>query len=383
MPVSNACAGRRVSLQQLQRRFDRLRQLQNRLHLPAACHFEAFGRRYYLPLCTQHARPCKQVPPRVLGYLAGFFDGDGCVTTSSVKRGCIALAVAQNESSSSVLLLFKSIFGGSITRLSHARGLCRPCLKWQLSGRAAQQAAALLCTSTVCKSAQLGIAISWPQGHTLRAEAAARMKFLKQVEPAEATCPSWQYLAGFFDAEGCIILVRPAYLRLEIKQKFLPVLLSIQGFLARHGVHCSVYERQSHGQLAVHSTENCKFVLAKLIRSGLRVKRDAARLAMQVCAAEFIQVRSNLQKLVGNQSHYQRLSIGGLQRAREITQMKARLRNLIGKQPSDSEHSELESQLLVLQEDHKLKCGQERLMKIRSDIRSFIADGATVAAGPR
>ena len=326
-----------------------------------------------MPLRSDHAHPCKQVSPRLLGYLAGFFDGDGCVIPCSDKSG-IRLSVSQAESNNVVLLLFRNVFGGSIAREHHARGLRRPSLQWQLSGGIAQQVASILSTSTVCKHKQLVLASAWPQEQGLRSEAAAKIKLLKQEAPAEATCPSWQYLAGFFDAEGCIILLSPSSLRLEIKQKFPPVLHSIQGFLAHHDVGCTIYQKESCSLLVVRRSETCKFVLAELIRSGLRAKREAARLAVQVCAGDFVQIRSNLHKLIGNQGRYQRLSIAGLGRATEIRQIRARLRYQTGRQ-----QSELESQLLVLQENHKLKCGQERLLMIRSDIRSFIVEGAAAA----
>ena len=369
----STCACRPVTLHQLQRRFDRLRQLQNRLRLRAANHFDAHGRRYCLPLRAVDAQPSKQVPPRVLCYLAGFFDGDGCVGIRHKHSG-IRLSVSQTESSSEVLLLFRNMFGGFIGRGEHACGLRRPSLRWELSGEAGRQAAALLSDGTLCKRPQLALAISWPQEPSLRAEAAANMKLLKQEAPTEATCLSWRYLAGFFDAEGCIVLRPPGSLRLELKQKFLPVLHSIQSFLANHGVGCTVHDRQSHGVLVVHKTESCKFVLGNLIRSGLRVKREAARLVMQeVSAAGFIKARRDLQKMIGNQGRYQRLSICGLARAEEIRRIQGRLRYLARRQHSDSE---LVSELLALQEDHKLKCGQERLRRIRSDIRSFMLEGA-------
>ena len=369
------CVSRPASLQQLQRRFDRLRQLQNRLCLPAAGHIDVFSRRYCLPLSAEHAQPCKQVPPRVLNYLAGFFDGDGCVTT--VGELGIRLQVSQTESNGAVLLLFRNIFGGSITREHHARGLCRPSVQWYVVGRTGRQASALLSSSTSCKRPQLAIASLWPQERSLRAEAAGRMKLLKQKAPEEASCPSWQYLAGFFDAEGCITVGPRAYVRLDIKQKFLPALHAIQSFLAHNGIGCEVYERQPHNALVVCKTEASKLVLAKLVHSGLRVKREAARLALQTCSGNFIKVRSDIQKMVGNQGRYRRLSTDGLDRSNEIRRMQDRLRYryLKGKH-----HSQLESQLLVLQADHKLKCAQERLLQIRSDIRSFISEGAAVAA---
>ncbi|CAE7502948.1 USP [Symbiodinium sp. CCMP2592] len=363
------CVSRPASLQQLQRRFDRLRQLQNRLCLPAAGHIDVCGRRYCLPLSAEHARPCKQVPPRVLNYLAGFFDGDGCVT---VCRSSIRLQVSQTESNGAVLFLFRNIFGGSITREHHARGLRRPSVQWFVTGGTCRQASALLSTGTSCKRSQLAIASLWPQERSLRAEAAGRLKLLKQQAHEEASCPSWQYLAGFFDAEGCITVGPRVCVRLAIKQKFPPVLHAIQSFLAHNGIGCEVYE--THGELVVSVTEASKRLLAKLLRSGLRVKREAARLALQTCSGNLVKVRSDLHEMVGNQGRYRRLSTDGLDRGNEIRRIQDRLRYryLKGKH-----HSQLESQLLVLQEDHKLKCAQERLLQIRFDIRSFISQGAT------
>ena len=49
----------------------------------------------------------------VLAYLAGFFDGDGCVACASGLSGCY-LSTAQSFDQAEVLMLFYETFGGSI-----------------------------------------------------------------------------------------------------------------------------------------------------------------------------------------------------------------------------------------------------------------------------
>ena len=366
--------GRQLTLQQLQRRFHRLRQLQNRLHLPPVDHFESFGKRYCLPMLASQAKPCKHVPRSTLEYMGGFFDGDGCVSASQ-KLGSrhvwIKLAISQAESGSASLLLFRNVLGGSICRSSGTNGARNPVLRWEVCAENALKAAALLRSACSCKQPQLEIASCFPTRPQERAEAAATLKDLKQEAPPTAICPSWRYLAGFFDAEGSITLTPPAYLQLSMYQKFPPVLHAVQAFLAKHGVGCSVRVSPRGSVLTISRTEVCKGVLAELVFAGLRVKREAARLALQLSSNNFFEVRNDLRKMVGNQARYQRLTSAGLERASEII----RLRRLAG-----SQHSELDSQLLLLQEDHKLKSAQERLLLVRSDIRRLLSQGALLSA---
>ena len=367
---------RELTLQQLQSRFNRLRQLQQRLCLPATDHIEAFGRTYHLPLPAANAKPCRYVPQHTVEYLAGFFDGDGCVQSShgSADNPATGLTITQTESSSQVLLFFRNVLGGSVRRQSHTRGLQRPTLQWELFGRKVQDAAALLHSSSSCKQLQLAIASSWPKDQAARVACAAKLKQLKREPPLAAICPSWRYLAGFFDAEGCIILTQPSSLRLEIKQKFPHVLYAIQSFLSEHGFSCAVHSRPSCSLLAMYATSDCKSVLAKLVVSGLRVKRSAARLASQLCVQNFRAVRSSLQQTVGNQARYQRLTVAGLERAQQIQQMRYCLWRSTGLR-SD----QLKSHLRALQEEHELKREQERYVLIRSDIRSLLSQGAYLA----
>ena len=361
----------RLTLQQLQRRFSRLRQFQSRLHLPAAHYFDILGRRYRLPLRAAYAHPCRHVPSRTLDYLAGFFDGDGCVTISS-SRNAIKLKVGQTESSSRVLLLFRNMFGGSVTRQRHTLGLRRPMLQWEVTGSGAERAAALLGTRSSCKRPQLMIACAWTQSSGSRSEAAMTLKVLKQEAPPNAHCPSWQYLAGLFDAEGCIRLVQPASLQLEIGQKFPEVLHAVQAFLAKHAAPSSVYlSNRPCSLLRIGATEVSRRVLSNLLSAGLRVKREAARTAVQLCRQNFHQVRRHLQTLVGNQARYQRLSPAGLERALEIKRLRDRLAR------NGLQDTELEVQLLALRGDHAWKSAQERLLLVRTDIRSQLMHGAS------
>ncbi|CAE7455898.1 USP [Symbiodinium natans] len=363
-------AGTRRTLQLLQRRFDQLRRLQVRLRLPAANYFEAFGARYFLPLRAKQAKPCKHVPVRVREYLAGFFDGDGCVQASG---GRPMLTVRQTQSSSNVLLFIRNVLGGGVGRQTATVGLCRPTLQWYICGEKARRAAALLLGSSSCKHSQLAIASEWRRHLQLQTCALADLKRLKREEHPPASCPSWNYLAGFFDAEGCIMARRPAYLSLEIWQKHPQVLQAIKAFLAARGVHGSIYTdgRMSHYRLHITRTADCKYVLASLVAAGLRTKRNAARIAMSICRQNFLEARRNLQAESGNQARYRRLSSLGLARAQEIERLRQKLGRAEGQQ-----HAQLESQLLALREDHAVKRAQERLFLLRSDIRSLLAEGA-------
>ncbi|CAE6911498.1 USP [Symbiodinium natans] len=367
----STCAGTPLTLQQLQRRFEQLRRFQARLRLPAASYFEAIGRRYRLPLRAEHAEPRKHVSVRVRDYLAGFFDGDGCVQGTG---GCVKLSVTQTQSSSSVLLFFRNVLGGGIIRHTATVGLWRPCLMWQVYAQTAQRAAAVLLGSSCCKRSQLAIASQWRQHLRLQACALADLKRLKREEPPPVSCPSWHYLAGFFDAEGSISTRRPAYVRLDIGQKHPQVLQAFEVFLAAQGVHCSIYRDRKNAfhRLTIHRSADCKYVLASLVAAGLRAKRKAARIAMNICKQDFHEVRSKLQAEAGNQGRYRRLSLLGLARAESIRGLQKQLWRFEG--PG---RGVLESQLEKLQEDHKLRCAEERLQLLRSDIRSLLAAGAS------
>ena len=197
---STATSSTQLSLQQLQRRFDRLRQLQRRIRQPPAHSFEAYGRTYLLPLAARGTR-LRKVPLHSLEYLAGFFNGDGCAYSAGSGQR-VRLEIEQSIANVKVLLLFRSVFGGGIYSGRDTAGLQRSLIRWRTAGEGAKHAAALLGTVPCCKQPQLKIVSSWPRAMSEMQHAAARLKLLKQTPPSTSACVSWTFLAGFFDAEG-------------------------------------------------------------------------------------------------------------------------------------------------------------------------------------
>ena len=98
------------------------------VRLPRPTSFTANGEEYPLPYSI------KEMPPEtpseeMLGYLSGFFAGDGCVHSDRSR-----LSLGQSIQGAEVLLLFAKCFGGSIGLQSKGSGACLPALLWQVHG---------------------------------------------------------------------------------------------------------------------------------------------------------------------------------------------------------------------------------------------------------
>ncbi|CAE7702500.1 unnamed protein product [Symbiodinium microadriaticum] len=365
---SAALSASTKTLQQLNRRFSRLRALQRRLVLPPITQFTTSGIKFNLPLRTT-ARACQQLPQHTLEYLAGFFDGDGCVF-GDVKQTSM-LCVEQCSSGSPVLLLFRSAFGGSISGRGVRTGLQRPVLRWHVSGKRARDAASLLATVASCKRPQLIIAADWPQTFESRAHAAAELKRLKNVAPKSVLCPSWAYFAGFFDAEGCISMRFPSQICLIIVQKLPGILQALRDFLAGERIACQLSTTERGARLVIGATKVSKHVLCMLLSAGLRVKREAARTAVSMHRGSFQTARGDLAHCVGYQNRYKRLTAEGLLRSRSIGSLRSKLGNA-----TDALHPSLQEELQQLRADHAWSCALERCALIRSDVRTMLAQGA-------
>lgn len=77
---------------------------------------------------------------QLLPYLAGFFDGEGCISLTYVKKDSyhkLVIAVAQNERA--VLELFQARFGGTIYELKWKKAK-RVFYNWMPTGRDRQKA---------------------------------------------------------------------------------------------------------------------------------------------------------------------------------------------------------------------------------------------------
>ena len=356
-----------LSLEQLQRRFDRLQALQRRLAQPPPTFFVAGGRRYDLPLRAGTAKQHADVPQRVLEYMGGFFDGDGCV---SIQKSQYRLSMTQAQSGSEVLLLFRNLFGGGVYSKGKALGGRRVTLQWSVSSTSSRLAAGRLSQVSGGKYDQL-----------LLAESAlpdpSRLSSLRAMAPSRAVCPSWSYLAGFFDAEGHIRLRYPASIALQIGQKFPHVLHAIRDFLSRTGIKCCIYPTDTSYLLITTRTEESKYILRRLLIGGLRVKRHAARISLDLTPGNFHHVRSELEKRVGLQSRYKRLTAAGAERAHVILTLQEKTRKRTGSSKL-SPHRHTNPQLLTLQATHQLRCAEERYFLLRADIRAKLRQGACI-----
>ena len=195
--------------------------------------FSSRGQSYRLPLRAE-SRDLKRLPSEpVLAYLAGFFDGDGCVSCYADLSGC-CLRVGQSFDQAEVLMLFYETFGGSITLQNRGLGLRKPALLWRACGQSARNAARLLAPHSITKPQQLLLAVEWPEAKVSREECKTELCALKKYDSAVARPCSWEYCAGFFDAEGHIHQHHGgASLSLEIQQKHPRVLMCLRELLAR------------------------------------------------------------------------------------------------------------------------------------------------------
>ena len=319
----------------------------------------------------------RSAPPtrNELEYLVGFFDGDGSVSLNNGNGG-LQLQINQNVDSARVLLRFRAAFGGSIGLSVRGTGRAKAVLKWQLSAAKASAAANLLASVPSMKQAQLKIAA---QGKALLADVSTHAQTLdvlkRKDHRPEVLESSWAYFAGLFDADGCIaIRTESAGMILAVVQKNTFILSSVHDFLQRQGLASRLYANSQHVRLQCAELVSCKQILKQLLMNGLDVKKEQAQLALTLTAANHAQLRAQLSNLKGYQCRYQRLDEAGMGRAKEIMNLRARLRRTTSQQV----RAKMEEELQALLKEHsreKLLC-KARMLKL--DIRKLLREGATI-----
>ncbi|CAE8591881.1 unnamed protein product [Polarella glacialis] len=369
-------------LHRLQRRCRLLTSLLGKLQWPRIMHFHAFGKMHRLPV---RAQPGVQKLPlqHELEYMVGFFDGDGCVHHGLPRTGC-ALSIGQSCEKGEVLLRFCQALGGGIYRHAGGKGLCKPVIMWSVQTPLARQAAAVLGRLPSLKQQQLLMASEWPSSAKQRAALQPIMQQLKREEPSEASlCCTWGYLAGFFDAEGCI-RVKPVStsVTLELSQRSIAILNVIRDFVLEKvpGASAMIYPSGRYFSLQMTSPQANIMILRRLLAAGLEVKRAEAYVALGLCSSNHADVREGLAQLKGNQSRYMRLDSAGCLRAKAINNSHGRLRYALvrgGREVADLEH-----QLGELKHMHNLGCTRTRLATLRADIRALLRLGASQVGSP-
>ncbi|CAE7780662.1 AQR1 [Symbiodinium sp. CCMP2456] len=317
-PCANPCDG----LQKIEAKNKDLRKLLKKFQWPRLKYFWASGRTYSLPLRAESRELSHRPANARLEYLAGFFDGDGCVSCQTCLSGCM-LVVVQSCDQAEVLMLFREELGGSISRLQEGKGLRKPMLQWRVCGDSARRAARLLAPRSITKQKQLLLASPWPKTKSRREGRKAELCALKKHDSAVSGPCSWSYFAGFFDAEGYIKQKnRGASLSLEIKQKHPRVLGSLREFVATtSGIDTAFrnYTKLAYCVLCVSGLSNCKQILQRLLEAGLLCKATQAQLALSLTPENAAEVSTELAGLTGNQMCGKRLETAGQERANKIS----------------------------------------------------------------
>ena len=321
----NGLVASSLTLPALQEENKQLRALLQTIDWPPINWFEAFGRKHLLPF--NHGMPSTasktgEVEACRLRYLAGFFDGDGCCC---LHKGSFFMQVSQSFDRADVLMLFQSAFSGGIYRSRNGRGLRKPILYWRAGGDRAAVAARLLAPYSMVKKKQLELGLQWPANPEPETIFTEKLRGLKHQDSCvEAPC-SWQYVAGFFDAEGHIQLAAKCALRLLLSQKFVNVLMCLRRYLASE-LGCDPYLRQSQCAftLDIGPTPVCKRFLRNVLAAGMVQKAPQARLALAVTHENTSQIRRALFDLTGQQAFGRRQDDQGRDLARKVRNAKGR-----------------------------------------------------------
>ena len=333
------------------------------------------GVAYGLPL--KAIPPPEQKPTREeLEYLCGFFDGDGCVT---MVKGYFLLQVGQSINNVHILLRFRSVFGGGVYAQGQRTGFSQATLRWEVTSKSASLAAGLMATVPSMKQNQLEIAASGTVEAAHRSKVKAKLKTMKQKGYIPTSLAvTWPYFAGFFDAEGCI-LVRPAHsgrVALEIAQVNPTVLESLLVFLQDQGLDrwkLWHYSKASRMKCQHHRTS--KLTLKRLLQNGLSVKKQQAKIALESTPANRQKIREELSSLTGRQSRYTRLDEAGCLRAKEIKKFRGQLRQ----NKCAEKRKQLKAELMRLQEAHAFARLVSECQTLESDIDMMLADGGHVS----
>ena len=302
-----------------------LRALLQTVRWPPLTSCQVHGHTYELP-CRLNAGQATLPTADRLRYLAGFFDGDGCVTRSNTSGSSLMLTVGQSFDAADVLFLFQSAFGGCIGTMNVGVGLRKPTLCWRVHGAAARKAARLLMQESLVKQKQLEVASEWPLERAEREHAFQQIRDFKQLDSSTEGSCSWEYFAGFFDADGYLRMKGKSSLELSVSQKYTTILESLRSFLEREmGLDLAIYHYdQIASRLQVSHTPTCKAILARLLDCGLVRKAGLATLALSLTPANAESVRISMAKHFGNQSFGKALDEAGVARAQNIHALNAK-----------------------------------------------------------
>lgn len=359
----------------------------HRVSFPRLESFEVDGKVYELPV---RAGPPTCRPSREeLEYLGGFFDGDGCVSLCSAS-GTVSLVVVQSVQRTSILLRFRDALGGGIHRDQEARGTSHACLRWQARGDTAREAASVLHWFTIMKSAQLHQVLEGKICRDRRSKVVKTLLRLKahthEPDHGTGTC-TWPYFAGFFDAEGSIIVQPLSHSISLIVSQTNPYILRVMlALLENEGLrNWNLYKSggsyQSY-QLMCRHLDTAKASLEELLSHGLSLKRPQAEHCLVLTEKNHAETREAVSQLNGQQNFYSRLDEAGIARAKAIKKLQTKLSSLRqghSKEKDKQITGAIEGQIKKLHEEHQLGNLQSRCAKLRFQLRKALSEGGVLS----
>ena len=360
-------------IERWERHCNRLMQLQRRIRFPPLESFTVGDKTYMLPL--KALGPPSHLPTQQeLEYIAGFFDGDGCVSMRK-RTGQMSMSISQALDSVGVLIHFRDSLGGGVYRGGGQTGTRQALLQWQVCGKAMQHAAQVLCKVSSRHRAQLRIAAAGTIAEADRSDVAQKLRLLKQKDnvPASFHC-SWSYFAGFFDAEGSIsVFGSHVGLHLQVEQKNPFVLQELHSFLHEGELTKWKLRLRANGFSTLVCTDlaTCKLTLRHLLDAGLDLKQRQAALALSLSTDNDKHVREAIIGLNGLQNSYKRLDDAGIDRAKEIKLLCGKCRKASSKQEGELLQVKLEG----LREEHKLQNLITKFKRLRGSIKQSLKDG--------
>ena len=369
----------RKELGELKEEEAQLKKFMKTLAWPKLTCFQAFGETYNLPLRSRTAS--KSPSAAELGYLGGFFDGDGCVSPQADFSGC-RLFISQVAVNAEVLILFRRFFGGGIGIQRPGIGIQQPLLQWVISGEKARAAARQLCKVCLSKTKQLQLASNWPCDKDERQLFARKLRELKQCPPniPIQSRSSWAHLAGLFDSDGCIHLKSSqTSLSLLISQKYEPLLVRSKTFLnSKLGTPIAkvyaVPARYAY-DLQINEKKAVQVVLNKLLNVGLTIKRRSAKCALSLREDNHASIREQISCTTGNQGRYTRLDEQGCKRSQRIQRLQTMKWKVQRSNDSDLV-VQLERNITGLQLHHKIENVKTSLHRRTEDIQKLLCQGA-------
>lgn len=373
------------SIEKWQRCCQRLQSLLRRVSFPRLESFEVDGKVYELPV--RSGPPTCHPSREELEYLGGFFDGDGCVSLCS-STGRVLLSVTQSVQRPRILLRFRAAFGGGIYRERDARGATQASLRWDARGNTAGEAASVLHSLTIMKSAQLKQVL---EGNICRDRRNKVVKALLHLKahthkPGHGTgACTWPYFAGLFDAEGSItVQARSHSIALIVSQTNPYILRVTLAFLENEGLsNWNLYKLPAGSyQLACKHLDAAKASLKKLLSRGLSLKRPQAEHCLVLTEKNHAETREAVSQLNGQQNFYSRLDEAGIERSKAINNLGAklfRLRQGRSKEKDNEITVAIEAQIKELREEHQLGKLQSRCTKLRFQLRKVLSEGGVLS----